>query len=212
MNRGEIETSSRLEFAIEQPRHNTPLEGYLEYAQISLDMLQGRVLDLGSGDTELFSREASFYDIDVTSVDPNLVFARNRAFVREGQASFYGTGFMGRPSVYTTEPTGIAWQEKSVAALAQELPFKDGAFDTVISSGAIPVYLPAADLAIGVSEILRVLSPDGNAYLGPMADFDWESFRIAKFEAALIASGANYELKTVSLDDGSQFFSAHIAK
>lgn len=83
---------------------------------------------------------------------------------------------------------------QSVAGIAQELPFADNTFETVISSAVFPVYIEDQEERLQVlNEIERVLKPGGKAYLAPLP----ESMR-EEFETVLKQSGLKYKIELVS--------------
>lgn len=108
------------------------------------------VLDLGSGATEKLSRELkeSGVNSNIISLNPDYIYEdiRNTA-------------------------TQSGWQGKSVAALAQELPFKNESFDAIIGLNSVSIYAnishPEA-LQAWLSEIARVLRSGGKALIGPL--------------------------------------------
>ncbi|OGK31336.1 hypothetical protein A3F29_02805 [Candidatus Roizmanbacteria bacterium RIFCSPHIGHO2_12_FULL_33_9] len=122
---------------------------YLKDLGISEADLRGLVLDIGSGKTERFSKTAAKRGISVVSVNPRLVDEVQRERVKSSL-------------------DGIDWQRRSVAALAQNLPFRDESFDTIVSHFAVPLWImEEKDIATALREAVRVLKPGGKAYLGP---------------------------------------------
>lgn len=101
------------------------------------------VLDLGSGNSELFARYMSAAAHVVTSLNPNLIRPEVRNSSRKS--------LKGLPK----------WQGRSVAGLAQQLPFRNGSFDAVVSLAAVPAFLDIIDHNVALREVVRVLRPGG---------------------------------------------------
>jgi ubiquinone/menaquinone biosynthesis C-methylase UbiE len=114
---------------------------YLEWLNIGDEDLRGRVLDLGVG-LGRFAREAAERGIDVVALEPELC--------REDIQKYY---------------EGVP---HAVAAEAQDLPFKDASFDTVLSLFAVPLEVGRANYARTYQGIFRVLRPGGRCYLTPL--------------------------------------------
>lgn len=122
---------------------------YLQSLGISEDDLRGIVLDIGSGKNEQFSKTAAARGIRVVSLNPRLVIDVQRERVK-------------------SPLWGIEWQRRSVAALAQKLPFRDESFDTIVSHYSIPLWiLGEENIVTALREVVRVLKRGGKAYLGP---------------------------------------------
>lgn len=102
-----------------------------------------KVLDIGSGETEEFSRQAAKLGVEVVSVNPEL----NEQELREKLQSV--------PDL----------QRRSVAAKAQNLPFPSDTFDIAIASRSISIYLHGEELITAVREAVRVLKPEGTFYM-----------------------------------------------
>jgi len=122
---------------------------YLSLLGITEQDLRGLVLDLGSGISELFSREAQKKGINVISVNPKL----SEKIYRSTSAPI---------------EKDTSYERRVVAALAQALPFKNNCFDCVVSVYAVPFYVDSTDLPIVFQEILRILKPGGRAFLSPI--------------------------------------------
>jgi ubiquinone/menaquinone biosynthesis C-methylase UbiE len=110
------------------------------------------VLDLGSGQTERFSRELKDFDNDTEIVSLNPDYSINHIRKRM--------------------PKSEDHQKMSVAAIAQDLPFGSESFDRIVALYSVPWYYnpqenPEAYEA-WISEIIRVLKPKGIARLGPV--------------------------------------------
>jgi ubiquinone/menaquinone biosynthesis C-methylase UbiE len=89
-------------------------------------------------------------------------------------------------SIFSLEPIDEMQTDKGVKAVIEAVPFKDQAFDMVISSGAYP-YIASIDeddakkieqrLRDGLNEMLRVIKSGGEIRLGPLG-FDYaEDFK-----------------------------------
>ena len=146
---------------------------HLKELEINVQDLKGRVLDIGSGTMEQFAEGAGKHGIEVVSVNPKLAFQADRT--------------QRKHDLEQKRDNKIA--EEPIAAIVQELPFKEGSFGTVISLNAAPTWLEPDDYGSAFGEIYRVLKTDGKAYLGP---FDKKDYGV--IEKALVGIGANYEL------------------
>lgn len=177
----------RLEVALEPTNLNLGLEEYLDLAGIAIADLKGDVLDLGAGDHERFSREAGQHGINVVSLNPFLVRPIDRLQVKTGQHYEFP---------WTAPPE--TWQGQSVAGLAQELPFKEESFDTVVSCLAVPGYIETQDYETILSEMNRVLKPGGVAYLFPLFEIPSAPYDEKEFVRMLEELGQDYEMNEVA--------------
>lgn len=145
------------------------LENYEGYLGFKREDLKGKVvLDLGSGETELFSRDLkrAEIDADVIALNPDYSIKRFRKTVEK------------IPD----------WQRKSVAAIGQELPFNDGVFDRIFGLYSVTVFSdphpqfgnPEAAKR-WLAEIMRVLKPGGEARLAPISAFNEKEIREGKY-------------------------------
>ncbi|OGQ44850.1 MAG: hypothetical protein A3H42_01280 [Deltaproteobacteria bacterium RIFCSPLOWO2_02_FULL_46_8] len=140
------------------------LEEYEGFLGFRREELAGKtILDIGSGETELFSRGLQEHvpSANMISVNPDYSIKRFRKTI--GETSH--------------------WQKKSVAAIGQELPFNDASFDVVLALKSVADFSsPEANPVAAQSwmrEIVRVLKPGGVARIAPIlseADQEvWES-------------------------------------
>ena len=182
-----LQRTARLEQALIPTNSNCGLEMYLSVGRMGLSDLKGVVLDLGSGDLDRFSREAATEGISVISVDPFLVTARQRHHVTSGIHTEFNW--------YTRLP----WANRSIAALAQELPVKDESVDTIVSCAAIPGYLDPDDYPAHLSEIQRILRPGGFAKLFPLIEVEEAPYVRDRYVSALAESGLKYSIDQVAL-------------
>lgn len=86
----------------------------------------------------------------------------------------------------------------AVAAEAQEMPFEDASFDTVLSLFAVPLEVGRANYAQTYRGIFRILRPGGKCYLTPLNATQVE-ISIPHLTEAQIP----YSLKTVETSDGT---------
>ena len=98
--------------------------GLLDYQEelgIDVNEMKGKlVLDIGSGRSEKFSKQAAEKGIKVVSMSPrfkNVKLALTDEFLKD-------------------------WQKRSVAGRAQQLPFIPGTFDYEVALFSVPYYLP----------------------------------------------------------------------
>lgn len=134
------------------------LADYKEFLGFNESELKGlTVLDLGSGSKEKLSQQlkGAGIEADVFSLNPDYGL-KSRKY---------------RRIIHNEE----GWQRKSVAALAQALPFRDKSFDRIYGLGSVTYYADAYDhpddAKRWASEIARVLKPDGEARLGDILGF-----------------------------------------
>jgi ubiquinone/menaquinone biosynthesis C-methylase UbiE len=128
-------------------------KGFLGFSETELE---GKtVLDLGSGSKEKLSRQLKEAGVvaNVVSLNPDYTIPKYRRIINSQED----------------------WQKKSVAAVGQNLPFKDSSFDTVLSLEAITMYEDAFEKPDSAkkwaTEIARVLKPGGEARLGEILGF-----------------------------------------
>lgn len=142
-----------------------PGDSYLKTAlhHFGIDELPpGRVLNIGGGFSGILEKD--FLALNPTgfmiSIDPYLGEHYDLKTVKSGEKWPHQQAF------------AIPDTVQRIKALGQELPFRDGAFDVVISHAALPVYLPESDeqYVAFFSEVLRVLKPAGRAYMAPMTE------------------------------------------
>jgi SAM-dependent methyltransferase len=133
------------------------LKQYAKLLGVNFDLLEGKsVLDIGSGLTEEFSKDAAKKGIKVVSMRP--------VFNEEGKG--IGKEFF------------EDWQRRSVIARGQEMPYEDNSFDCEVALFSVPFYLPRDPDNINepskveyedfFSEVVRTLKPGGKAYISPI--------------------------------------------
>jgi len=130
------------------------LEEYCRYFNFTPEELKGKkILDIGSGKKETFSKEAAKYGAEVVSISPEL----RRWYKRKRLKGWL---------ISDSE-----WQRRSIAARAQKLPFKDNYFDIITAVYSIPHYSPShQDTYVSIQEMLRVLKKGGKVYIAPIND------------------------------------------
>ncbi|MCX6730161.1 MAG: class I SAM-dependent methyltransferase, partial [Candidatus Portnoybacteria bacterium] len=159
----------KLEFAQNRPIANRSIEQYEDDLKIPItkEFLGENVLDLGSGLLGYVAKEAAKRGIKIFSLSPDFSNPRFKNYLKEIRADMATSG------------------------LAQELPYKDNIFDSVLSVGAIPIHLPRTerDHVQSFAEIIRVLKPGGKAFLSPinnpeyLAGVDYDMDAIKKMGA-----------------------------
>lgn len=136
------------------------LELYEDFLGFKRGELEGlKVLDLGTGETERFSRELKNSGIDATVINLNPDYSMEKTRKTLGRA---------------LDRTKI-----SVAATAQELPFKDESFDRALGLYSVTVFADPGPIGgnpeatkLWISEVNRVLKPGGEARFAPIAESD----------------------------------------
>ncbi len=141
-----------------------PERGVMDYVGglgLYLDDLDGKILDLGSGSEQRLNEEVSMIlkanpnlDVhpDIISLSPDMVNHLYREQLKQSP------GF----------------ENKTVAALAEHLPFESESFNRVFGLGSVIIYAGIEsggleyESRIGpwLSEVVRVLKPGGEARLG----------------------------------------------
>lgn len=144
----------QISMALASMQTDRTLELNLKQLDISISDLGKTVLDLGSGRTERFARQAAKHGIKVFSLNPQL--ADHETSKRRQELI--------SQDVWITDPD----QKRTAAGISQNLPYANEAFDTVISAWAIPFNLHKADYPASFKEIHRVLKPGGKAFIGPV--------------------------------------------
>jgi len=143
------------------------LETYEGMLGFSKEDLKGKnVLDIGSGEKEVFSKELKDdIGVGVVSVNPD--------FSMED----FGKHVKNKP----------VEERKSLAAIGQELPFKNETFDKVFSLYALTTFAShdAESIRQWMSEITRVLKPGGEIRLAPIGAYSEEEIRDTKFNKYL---------------------------
>jgi SAM-dependent methyltransferase len=134
---------------------------YKELLGIEDTELGDVVLDLGSGFRDNFARSPENADRTVVSVNPLLSLSADRTWRTEARF------------LPLDEDRGLVdYRDTTIAANAQNLPFADEAFDSVVSLFAVPYYLEARklDYLRAMLEVFRVLKPGGVFITGPITD------------------------------------------
>lgn len=136
------------------PLTDRDLMTYCKYFHLKPEDLEGKkILDIGSGKQERFSKEASLYNAAVVSLNPALQEKGVREDVKAD---------------ILNKDTLLEWRKKSVGGIAQELPFKDKSFDILTSLYAVPYYIDSHKGKLGaIKEMVRVLKEGGTIYIGP---------------------------------------------
>lgn len=145
---------------------DSPFKLYRELLGLPPDKeLKGKlILDIGSGTKEIFSKEASKKGIKVVSLSPQLSVNWARKLLKNNFIDWW------------------RWRGRSVAGIAQELPFKDDVFDAEVSLAGVPGYLPSftSEYRAAFKEIVRTLKPGGTAYLYPIVTTVYKSGDVEK--------------------------------
>lgn len=137
------------------------IQYYRLYLGLDLSAMKGKkVLDIGSGINETFSKDAAHFGIEVVSMAPHLKELPKAPYERN---QFFKN-----------------WQENSVAGRAQQQPFADNSFDFEVALYSVPLYLPEnnkgttnkTELMRFLKEIVRTLKSGGKAIIYPVDQYD----------------------------------------
>lgn len=159
--------------------------GFLDYCEefgFDLSRLAGkRILDLGSGVTGRFGREAAERGLDVTSTNPNW---REEGYIEK---------FIRSPGPYHVAGWELDSSRLSLAVQDEEWADFEASFDVVLSMYAVPMYLK------GTLDIYRrsfrnlqaILRSGGIALLSPVPK---GIHQVPEFRRVLLATASDYEL------------------
>jgi ubiquinone/menaquinone biosynthesis C-methylase UbiE len=137
------------------------------------------VLDLGSGSQEKLTKDLKEAGVEanVVSLNPDYSLKKYRRIINNQEN----------------------WQKKSVAAVAQSLPFKDASFDVILGLESITMYEDALEKPESAKswamEVARVLKPGGEARLGEILGMKGESKQKAWQELIKLLENLGLEAK-----------------
>jgi len=164
MGETDAKAGDKLRYALNREVSERGIEDYKEILEmpITREFLGEKVLDLGSGVTGRFAKEAAEQGIKIYSLTPVFNKPGIRKFLKSNE----------------NFPT---------AGLAQNLPYKSNVFDSVLSVWAVPAHIPPdkKNYIESFKEIVRVLKPGGRAFLAPILstyDFDLVEQAIKKIK------------------------------
>ena len=134
------------------------LASYKEFLGLPIEDLRGKlVLDIGSGYSGRFAREAAKEGINVIAFNPEL----KSGLAIQGLNKKVLPGILDKVKVEKIN---------AVAGIAQEMPFKDNSFDAEVALFSVPHCMPKykSEYKLMFDEILRTLKPGGQAFIFPM--------------------------------------------
>lgn len=147
----------------EVPTSHRTMEEYFELLHLNSGMISGKkILDIGAG-TKRFAKEASELDIgaEIYSVDPIYCLSvekMDKQLLKSKENIEYIKAFN----------TKVV-RQRTAAALAEELPFKEKTFDLVISCFCFPMYANnEQQVRKFFADIARILKRDGEIRLYPV--------------------------------------------
>jgi ubiquinone/menaquinone biosynthesis C-methylase UbiE len=156
------------------------LADYKEFLGFDERHLAGKtVLDLGSGSQEKLTKDLKEAGVEanVVSLNPDYSLKKYRRIINNQEN----------------------WQKKSVAAVAQSLPFKDASFDVILGLESITMYEDALEKPESAKswamEVARVLKPGGEARLGEILGMKGESKQKAWQELIKLLENLGLEAK-----------------
>lgn len=159
------------------------LDSYERELGFNRNNLEGkRVLDLGAGQTDRLARDLKEAGInaEVVSVSPDFRRGVNRDILTRRYPE---------------------WKRKGVAAIAQQLPFKDDSFDVILAAYSVINFASndSDSVQTWISEIARVLKLGGEARLGPT--YGLRNFAFGKNNEVLIESAKKSGLELTINDE-----------
>lgn len=133
------------------------LEQYEDILGFDARELQGKsILDLGTGETEKLSKELKQKNIETNVISLNPDYSHDEWL---------------RKNIKKKD-----WQGKSVAGIAQQLPFKDESFDVILGLESTTRYVSPKDSIEEAKtwgrEVVRTLKKGGEARLWPVLELD----------------------------------------
>ncbi|HMS31894.1 MAG TPA: class I SAM-dependent methyltransferase [Candidatus Saccharibacteria bacterium] len=177
-----------LNTALATPDTDSDLGLYLRLLGVDAGELGSPILDLGSSKTLTFATEMAKLGKRVISLSPKYIIDSERPRLPLTHKGL-------------TEPLGFC-----LAALAQELPFRDGCFETVVAVGSIPMYLPRKAYKGTLEEVIRVTKPRGSAFIGPIYEFSESNFSERLFfEAIKGVKGADISIVDMKSQGGTSY-------
>lgn len=166
-NAEQFKPEDRLKTVEESPHFDDyDLESYEGVLGVTMEDLAGKViLDIGGAPRGIFAQKAAELGLKVVTLNPR---------TEKGEQPLTVSALMRALSHAVERADGQEEKEEvdttTVAGIAQQLPFKDGAFDYEFSAGAVPLYLPRdkEEYKKMFEEVLRTLKPGGKAIFGPI--------------------------------------------
>jgi|SRR3989344_9075660 len=144
------------------------LRAYAEGLKISIETFKDfegmRVLDLGSGAHLQFARGLESAGIKADTVSFSPAFADTKR-AEEANPKFE---LVEDPDSKIKTKVVI---EHMVAGMGEELPFADGTFNRIVCLNVVEHLGTWDRYILFLNEIVRVLAPNGIAYIGPTKDF-----------------------------------------
>ena len=125
------------------------LKEYSESFGVDFTKMEGqKVLDIGSGKSEKFSKEAAKIGVRVFSMST------------AGDLRYHG-----KSAEFLKD-----WQGRTVVGRVQQMPFTDNTFDYEVALNSVPYYLPLEEneYRMFFSEVIRTLKSGGRAYISPI--------------------------------------------
>jgi|GEM_PF-3766759 len=141
---------------------------YEYFLGVRLDELKDqRVLNIGTGKSGIFEREAVKKGAEVIALSPNFAYS---GFTGHEMRKAYEL------PVHRKVLRLLGMKTKSpclVAGVAEDLPLDDGSIDMVVALYSVPLY--STDTVKTFQEISRVLADGGKAVLYPISETKKES-------------------------------------
>lgn len=160
------------------PTTSRGMTEYLSDLDLTPEEIAGKkILDIGAG-IRKFAKGAEDRGIkaDIYSLDPMYSVLQKKSFAQCGNDNLVKR---------FKKNESFSIKEKTVAALEENLPFKDNFFDMVVSEYCMPLYAFVEEqIERFLLEVIRVLKNKGQARLFPFYNINDE--RLFRFSDSLV--------------------------
>jgi ubiquinone/menaquinone biosynthesis C-methylase UbiE len=160
-------------FTDSPPLRESDAGHYEQYLGVPVESLsKQKVLNIGSGRTGLFEKEAKNNGAEVITISP--YFGKTGVDAEDVRRAYTHKPLKERfRKLFKEDEAG---KIQPIAARAESMPFQDGSFDTVTALYSVPLYLEPAKKISLFSETARVLKEGGEGTFYPIPEEDKQTF------------------------------------